>query len=71
MNILHIKSYNIKYNTIQQYHSYLNISLLIIIGVLLSMAALSSISAVENTTKKIDTNPLSELAPKPENTTKK
>ena len=37
---------------------------------MLSTVLFSSISAVENITKKIDTNSLSELAPKPVNTTK-
>ena len=69
MSILDIKLYNINHNTNKQYHYYLNITL-ITIGVLLSTVVFSSVSAVEITTKKIDTNPLSELAPKPANTTK-
>jgi DNA-binding beta-propeller fold protein YncE len=68
--ILHIKSHNINYNPNQQYHHYLSISLLITIGVLLSPTVFASIGAVEITTKKIDTNSLSELVPKPANTTK-
>jgi DNA-binding beta-propeller fold protein YncE len=48
------KLYDINHNTNQQYHYYLNISLLISIGVLLSRIVFSSISAVENTTKTID-----------------
>ena len=67
--VLHIKSH-INYNTNQQYHHYLNISLLVTIGIFLSPTVFASIGAVEITTKKIDTNPLSELAPKPSNTTK-
>jgi len=54
MSSFDIKLYNINHNTNQQYHYYLNISLLISIGVLLSRVVFSSISTVENTTKTID-----------------
>src|ERR671911_342517 len=52
--VLHIKSH-INYNTNQQYHHYLNISLLVTIGIFLSPTVFASIGAVEITTKKIDT----------------
>ncbi|HET9807361.1 MAG TPA: hypothetical protein VFP49_10660, partial [Nitrososphaeraceae archaeon] len=49
------KLYNINPNSNQQYQSYLFISsLLITIGILLSTVLFSSISAVENTHKKLD-----------------
>jgi DNA-binding beta-propeller fold protein YncE len=89
MSILGIKLNNINHNTDQQYHHYLNISLLISIGVLLSTIVFSSVNAFENgsaedhslftffekiknapETDKINTKILSQLSPKPANTTK-
>ena len=70
MNSFDKKLYDINPNSNQQYQSYLFISsLLIIIGILLSTVLFSSISAVENTSKQIDANSLSEFTPKPANTT--
>jgi hypothetical protein len=54
MSILDIKLNNINHNPDQQYRYYLNISLLISIGVLLSTIVFSSVNAIENTTKTID-----------------
>ena len=71
MNSLNKKLYDINPNSNQQYQSYLFVSslLIIIIGILLSTVLFSSISAVGNTSIQIDANSLSELAPKPANTT--
>jgi hypothetical protein len=54
MSILDIKLNNINHNPDQQYRYYLNISLLISIGALLSTIVFSSVNAIENTTKTID-----------------
>jgi cytoskeletal protein RodZ len=54
MSILDIKLNNINHNPDQQYSYYLNISLLISIGVLLSRVVFSSVNTIENTTKTID-----------------
>jgi cytoskeletal protein RodZ len=54
MGILDIKLNNINHNPDQQYSYYLNISLLISIGVLLSRVVFSSVNTIENTTKTID-----------------
>ena len=61
MNYNFIYIFNSKMN---QYHYILTISLLII-TVLLSTVVYSSVNALETTSKKIDTNSLSDLAPKP------
>ena len=61
-------NYNFIYvfsSKMNQYHYILAISLLIITGVLLSTVVFSSVNALETTSKKIDTNSLSDLAPKP------
>jgi DNA-binding beta-propeller fold protein YncE len=52
-----------------QLHYILAISILLTIGVVWSTVIFSSVNAVETTSKKINTNPLSELAPKPANST--
>jgi len=54
MSRFDIKLNNINHNPDQQYRYYLNISLLISIGALLSTIVFSSINAIENTTKTID-----------------
>jgi len=55
MNSLNKKLYDINPNSNQQYQSYLFLSsLLIIIGILLSTALFSSISAVGNTHNKLN-----------------
>ena len=54
MSRFDIKLNNINHNPDQQYRYYLNISLLISIGALLSTIVFSSVNAIENTTKTID-----------------
>jgi|RhiMetdeSRZDD1v2_1073273.scaffolds.fasta_scaffold3493424_1 hypothetical protein len=59
-------NYNFIYifsSKMNQYPYILTISLLIITGVLLSTVVYSSVNALETTSKKIDTNSLSDLAP--------
>ena len=60
-------NYNFIYvfsSKMNQYHYILTISLLIITGVLLSTVVFSSVNALETTSKKIDTNSLSESSTK-------
>jgi hypothetical protein len=65
--------YNFIYTSnykMNQHHYILAISILLTTGLLWSMVVFSSVNAVERTSRKIDTEPLSELAPKPANSTK-
>ena len=60
-------NYNFIYvfsSKMNQYHYILAISLLIITGVFLSTVVFSSVNALETTSKKIDTNSLSESSTK-------